>query len=276
MDTPSLDSKAVPGSLASAPTSISAEALSQRKPRDAGSMSLTKQKAPAPKKREVKKKPPSPKALRERMAQLDRGQSFAAGDDELEELLHSAGTRMPGKFGDGSLLVRDPADDPAVRFVLKKKQPPKKAVVTSAPSKRSPEVSLHAPSVTLPAKKEVIVARSVVTSIDRRKLTHRRLMEGNGAGDAAWHDFVKQPRVTSQPNSLWDLIVLQAGRESGCSARRRSLTKSILIVWTCMAWRGTRQGRRLLHPLTGCCGRGLRSWSEARKLHDASRWTSVG
>lgn len=133
-------------------------------------MILMKQKAPPPKKREVKKKPPNPKAQKATKKDFDRIESFAPGHDELAELVRTAGTRMPGKFGDGG-LVRDPAEDPAMRFVLKKKQPPQKAAPAPSPT-RAPSPATTAPrtvSVSSVPKKDVAITRAVVPAVDRSK-----------------------------------------------------------------------------------------------------------
>lgn len=151
--------------------SLTPEALSEWKPKGPENSSLSKQKAPAPKKREVKKKPPNPKALKKPSVQFDRGESFAPGQDELEELVRTAGARMPGKFGDGNLLVRDPDEDPAMRFVLKKKPSSKKISTSPSLTKRTfisagPKSSV----VSADAHKDSSVARTAPAAIDRSKV----------------------------------------------------------------------------------------------------------
>ncbi|KAL8434756.1 hypothetical protein ACSSS7_002893 [Eimeria intestinalis] len=92
---------------------------------------------------EVKRKPsmptprnPSPSSSQ---AQYARGASTLPNQSPPGDLARSPTTHMPGTFGDGGAFARSPEEDPATRFILKKKQPPRRGLTAAAaPDSPSP------------------------------------------------------------------------------------------------------------------------------------------
>ncbi|KAL8449328.1 hypothetical protein Emed_003209 [Eimeria media] len=102
---------------------------------------LQKRQGSLPRPQEVKRKPsiPTPRAPSSLLQpQYDRGASSVSSQSPPSDLARSATTRMPGTFGEGGVFARSAEEDPATRFILKKKQPPRRGLTTAAPSSSSP------------------------------------------------------------------------------------------------------------------------------------------
>ncbi|KAL8454422.1 hypothetical protein Emag_001449 [Eimeria magna] len=104
---------------------------------------LQKRQASLPRKQEVKRKPsiprprtPTPSSSLQ--AQYAKGALSVPSQGPPLDLARSSTTRMPGTFGEAGVFARSREEDPATRFILKKKQPPRRGLTTATPTSSSP------------------------------------------------------------------------------------------------------------------------------------------